>query len=527
MPATSYGSNLFAEVKAAARGRWSSIIQVRDASECPKCGGTDRLFRHTDFEEFGGIGCRGCNPNAADGIGAFAFLNNLSQLAAARQIAELLGLTRRDSGHSRWNKPGVTAEAIAAAGGKPGRIGPFETIRFSVTANGESTEPCGAIHFRQNGEDFPAYRSLPSRKSHNERSSRDGWLIIGRDGHGSPINQSAAIAECETIWCTEGVPDALALWSLLPPRHAVATNICGASARGNLDAQPLTGKTCYILGDSDEPGRKGAALLADNAVNRASRVHVLPEFAGGPGYDTRDFVMGGGTFEELLSLAARGEEILRKTPDQPPGNDGASHDGRDFTASLIDMADFCDLKITQDWLIDNVLVQAEEMIIGGPDKCLKTSIIVDMAISLATGDDFLGNPDFHVDRQRKVLLLSAESGRMTVQRLVRRICRAKQLHTGDLRGWLIYGDELPVIASDRDLSLLKEYIIAKGIAPKTLKKIININADRIVYVSCNPATQARDTVELMENGYQISKMSLVDQFPHTSHIETVVLFEKL
>jgi len=66
-----------------------------------------------------------------------------------------------------------------------------------------------------------------------------------------------------------------------------------------------------------------------------------------------------------------------------------------------------------------------------------------------------------------------------------------------------------------------------GIAPKTLNKIININADRIVYVSCNPATQARDTQELMLNGYQIKKISLVDQFPHTAHIETVVLFEKL
>jgi len=65
-----------------------------------------------------------------------------------------------------------------------------------------------------------------------------------------------------------------------------------------------------------------------------------------------------------------------------------------------------------------------------------------------------------------------------------------------------------------------------GIAPKTLNKIININADRIVYVSCNPATQARDTLELMLNGYQIKKISLVDQFPHTAHIETVVLFEK-
>ncbi|KJD36280.1 RNA methyltransferase [Tamlana sedimentorum] len=65
-----------------------------------------------------------------------------------------------------------------------------------------------------------------------------------------------------------------------------------------------------------------------------------------------------------------------------------------------------------------------------------------------------------------------------------------------------------------------------GIAPKTLNKIINLNAERLVYVSCNPATQARDTEQLMLAGYQIKKISLVDQFPHTAHIETVVLFEK-
>ena len=65
-----------------------------------------------------------------------------------------------------------------------------------------------------------------------------------------------------------------------------------------------------------------------------------------------------------------------------------------------------------------------------------------------------------------------------------------------------------------------------GIMPKTLQKIINLNADRMVYVSCNPATQARDTELLREAGYTIKKISLVDQFPHTAHIETVVLFEK-
>ncbi|RNC87114.1 MAG: 23S rRNA (uracil(1939)-C(5))-methyltransferase RlmD [Winogradskyella sp.] len=65
-----------------------------------------------------------------------------------------------------------------------------------------------------------------------------------------------------------------------------------------------------------------------------------------------------------------------------------------------------------------------------------------------------------------------------------------------------------------------------GIAPKTLKKIINLGAERLVYVSCNPATQARDTEQLMQAGYEIKNLSLVDQFPHTAHIETVVLFEK-
>ena len=66
-----------------------------------------------------------------------------------------------------------------------------------------------------------------------------------------------------------------------------------------------------------------------------------------------------------------------------------------------------------------------------------------------------------------------------------------------------------------------------GIAPKALKKIIDLGAKRIVYVSCNPATQARDIKILKEfGGYELKKLSMVDQFPHTSHVEAVALFEK-
>lgn len=66
-----------------------------------------------------------------------------------------------------------------------------------------------------------------------------------------------------------------------------------------------------------------------------------------------------------------------------------------------------------------------------------------------------------------------------------------------------------------------------GIAPKTLRKLIRLNAKRMVYISCNPATQARDVEILEAAGYEFKKLSLVDQFPHTSHIEAIALFEKL
>lgn len=65
-----------------------------------------------------------------------------------------------------------------------------------------------------------------------------------------------------------------------------------------------------------------------------------------------------------------------------------------------------------------------------------------------------------------------------------------------------------------------------GITPKTLLKVIALGASRIVYISCNPSTQARDIKTLEEHGYSSKKISLVDQFPHTSHIEAVALFEK-
>jgi 23S rRNA (uracil1939-C5)-methyltransferase len=63
---------------------------------------------------------------------------------------------------------------------------------------------------------------------------------------------------------------------------------------------------------------------------------------------------------------------------------------------------------------------------------------------------------------------------------------------------------------------MHEDVVASILAASPLK---------IVYVSCNPATQARD-LSLMSSEYQVEKVQPVDMFPHTHHVENVVLLRK-
>ena len=66
----------------------------------------------------------------------------------------------------------------------------------------------------------------------------------------------------------------------------------------------------------------------------------------------------------------------------------------------------------------------------------------------------------------------------------------------------------------------------KGLEPAVIEAIAQASPGRLVYISCNPATQARDAALLKAHGYEIRKIQPVDMFPYTSHVETVVRFAR-
>jgi replicative DNA helicase len=126
----------------------------------------------------------------------------------------------------------------------------------------------------------------------------------------------------------------------------------------------------------------------------------------------------------------------------------------DAGAKFLDSEQFSRESYPRGWLIENVLVRGQPGVIGGPKKSLKTSLVIDMAISLGTGKPFLNA--FKVPRRVRVAVLSGESGGATVQETARRVCKAKGLKICDCD--ILWSFDLPRLGVKRDVSGLKVFL---------------------------------------------------------------------
>ena len=75
-------------------------------------------------------------------------------------------------------------------------------------------------------------------------------------------------------------------------------------------------------------------------------------------------------------------------------------------------------------------------------------------------------------------------------------------------------------------TVIDEYA-RKGLAPDVVETIADMKPERVVYVSCDPATLGRDVKRFCERGYRAVQAEAVDLFPRTAHVETVCLLSKL
>jgi replicative DNA helicase len=121
-----------------------------------------------------------------------------------------------------------------------------------------------------------------------------------------------------------------------------------------------------------------------------------------------------------------------------------------FRADFLTSAALEQMDARHRWLIKHVLVRGQPVLLGGPKKSLKTSIMLDAALSLGTGRPFLGK--FEVPERVRVAVLSGESGQVTVRETALRVAQAKgvKLSACDV----LWGFDLPRLGVEADLQAL-------------------------------------------------------------------------
>ncbi|WLD14376.1 AAA family ATPase [Planctellipticum variicoloris] len=249
------------------------------------------------------------------------------------------------------------------------------------------------------------------------------------------------------IWICEGEKAADKLRQI---GLTATTSSGGARAARRSDWSVLAGREVIIWPDHDQPGQK----YADDVLQILEKLDPPPtvrrinpaDLQLAKSEDAVDWIDRHDTqmLEELLNS-------LEAIADAAPA---VMAPKRKFAIEFIDSAKFAAADYRAEFLVKRILVRGQPCILGGAQKTLKTSIAVDLALSLGTGTRFLG--EFDVPHIVPVGILSGESGGFTLQETALRVAHA--------RGWLLsdakvqWGLRLPQLGLSEHLAALADAV---------------------------------------------------------------------
>lgn len=172
-----------------------------------------------------------------------------------------------------------------------------------------------------------------------------------------------------------------------------------------------------------------------------------------------------------------------------------------FDLRLMRSDEFSKADFRRHFLIKGVLVEGQHGVVGGPQKALKTGLMLDMAVSLGTATPFLSDQRFICSERVPTCLLSGESGGFTLKETAFRICEARNafLPTADI----LWGFELPQLANPIHLEVMARTFKNEGI------KVAMIDPAYLCLLSGD--TQGRSPANVFAMGSILKEVSQMAQ----------------
>jgi len=474
------------------RGQWINVIStlaprlsggmqiLKKSQPCPRCGGSDRFNYDKDFNDNGAIWCRKCDLQCPDGIETLVRFNGWDFKYVLSELAKYLGevppmpmpkpAPDTDIKKTDWAKK-VWSETIAPDSnlfiseylkfrGLSGEVP--ATIRFHPSLyhkdqwGDEYYEPALVAKIQNLAGDIVGLQRIYLSDSGQGKSDHkpNKMILPGASGGLSGGCVMLAPSTQSYLCIAEGIETALAVAEMTKqPTWASVTS----TLMPNMEI-PANVTILWIYADKDEAGQKAAEALARNHPDKKCYI-CYPEGEGDwldaykdKGLEALTHLSGVKPYELPAEddLYVLEDDTATSTPDTAISE---QFNYKILTDKELDEGDF---PIT--YLINGILVKGQPCVMGAPKKTMKTSVLIDLAYSLASGTPHLGN--FKVNGKHRVGIMSAESGMGTLQETARRIRKSKNIDTQNV----FWCSEVPYLDNEERVAALFRFVIAYKLA---------------------------------------------------------------